>query len=376
MARDSLFGETIVWSGRAKKVTIPALYKVTASVSAVLALVTLCYAIVVSTSLGVPVGGMLVFSGWCATIALASWRVPIMWHAQAEYIVTDKHVIWRRGRIRRTIERRSVSYAIIRWSRDKTVGDLMLVRAVPTGAMRRTLSLTFLGVEAPDRLWATVRGVEASAPLGDGGRPIAQRLDEGERVLWSAMPMAAPWTMRRATKAAVAAIATFAFVHTLVRGVPAMTGLARSQVLPPAMTGLVIAGAALGGLLLLSVALGIGYAALVRPIRLARATRYFVTDTRVLIRRGDEELQLDRATIAYVIDAPAWSGVPGDSMRGLHHVFLVLDGPQARALAPSGAFGGADTLQDGPLQPVFAAIVDPETVGKLLRTTRELRKAA
>jgi len=56
-----------------------------------------------------------------------------------------------------------------------------------------------------------------------------------------------------------------------------------------------------------------------------------VTDSRVLISRRNEELSLDRSRIAYVIDAPA---------NGLHDVFLVLDGPQARALAPSGAFGG------------------------------------
>jgi hypothetical protein len=119
-----------------------------------------------------------------------------------------------------------------------------------------------------------------------------------------------------------------------------------------------IAGAALGMLLLLSVALAVAYVAFVRPARLARATRYFVTDARVLIRRGNEELSLDRSRIAYVIDAP-W--------RKLHDVFLVLDGPQARALAPSGAFGGDD--RDDALRPVFAAIADADTVGKLLRTS-------
>ena len=64
------------------------------------------------------------------------------------------------------------------------------MRAVPTGALRRTLTLTLHDVEAPDRLWAIIRGVEPSAPLGSGERPLAQRLDEGERVLWSGAPLA------------------------------------------------------------------------------------------------------------------------------------------------------------------------------------------
>jgi hypothetical protein len=65
--------------------------------------------------------------------------------------------------------------------------------------------------------------------------------------------------------------------------------------------------------------------------RLAKQTRYLVTNKRVLIQRGREELHLGRDKIVDVIDAPAGDGVS--------HVFLVLDGPRARALAASGAFG-------------------------------------
>ena len=74
------------------------------------------------------------------------------------------------------------------------------------------------------------------------------------------------------------------------------------------------------------------------------------------MRRKREELSLDRARIAYVIDAPT---------RKLHDVFLVLDGPQARAMAPSGAFGTEE--RDDSLRPVFAAIADAETVGEILK---------
>jgi hypothetical protein len=100
---------------------------------------------------------------------------------------------------------------------------------------------------------------------------------------------------------------------------------------------------------------------------LARTTRYFVTDRRVLIRRQNEELHLDRTRIAYVIAAKARS-------KRLHDLFLVLDGPRARAFAPMGAFGGGDRTS---LLPVFTSIGDPEAVGALLGDNREpLRDAA
>jgi hypothetical protein len=367
MDRDSLFGERIVWRGRSRAVTVPFVQGAMAIVSAVVSAVTLSFAVVVAKSFAAPVGGMILFAAWCATLALAAWRVPIWWRSQVEYLVTERHVIWRRGPIRRSIEIGQISYSLIRWNtRDPSLGDLVIVRAVPTGALRRTLSLTLHDVEAPDRLWAIIRGVVPSAPLGSSARPLAQRLDPGERVLWTASPLGSAWTHRRAATALVGAVLALTFVRSLIRSVPSIARVLRLHALPPALAAVLIAGASLGMLLLLAVAVFVAYAALVRPARLARATRYFVTDARVLIRRGNEELSLDRSRIAYVIDAP-W--------RKLHDVFLVLDGPQARALAPSGAFGGED--RDDALKPVFAAIADADTVGKLLRAgERAMHKRA
>jgi hypothetical protein len=358
MARDSLFGETIEWSGKPKVLTVPPAFKAAAAACAVVAVTTLCFAIVVATALHVSVGGMLVFSAWCGTLALLSWRLPLVWRARLEYIVTDKHVIWRRGPVRRTIERSAISYALVRWSsRASGVGDLVLVRAVPTGALRRTLTLTLADVEAPDRLWALIRGEAASAPLGDGERPIAQRLDDGERVLWSGIPLASPWGTRRVLTALTGVILAAALARMLVRAIPSLKRVLGLHALPAASAAVLVAGVALAALLLCAAAAWVAYAAWVRPVLLAKRTRYYVTNKRVLIRRDLEELSLDRSRIAYVIAAPA---------RGLQHVFLVLDGPQARALAPSGAFGGDDR---GELLPVFASIenADAETVGALLR---------
>lgn len=371
MSRDSLFNETILWSGKPRVVRVPLGYKLTAIVSAVVAVVTLCFAGTAGLALHVPVGGMLLFSGWCATIALLAWRLPIVFYSGVEYLVTERHVIWRRGRIKRTIDRAAISYAIVRWNaREPDVGDLVLVRAVPTGALRRTLKLTLAGVPGPDLLWAIVRGMEPSAPLGRGNRPLGQRLDFGERVLWSGIPLASPWTFRRMATAVVAVLLSVMAVRVLAQTIPSLARVLRLHALPPSLVGLLIAGVSLTVLLLTAIALGVGYVSLIRPVRLARKTLYVVTDRRVLIRRDREELHLDRGRIAYVIAAPA---------RRLCDVFLVLDGPQARALAPSGAFAGFGREEgEGSLLPVFARIEDAETVGAILgpRRLAPLRDAA
>jgi hypothetical protein len=364
MSRDSLFGERIVWQGRCQAVSVPFTQKVIAGAAAIVSAVTVCYAFVVAKSLHVPVGGMVVFAAWSAAIALAAWRLPIWWRSQVEYVLTEHRVLWRRGRLRRSIETRQISYALVRWSsRESSMGDLVLVRAVPTGALRRTLSLTLHGVVAPDRLWAIIRGVEPGAPLGSSELPLTQRLDTGERVLWSGAPLTSPWTAHRWATAFTSAALVAGLVHQVLRSVPKLVELV--QALNPPSGAFLLVGASLTTLFLFAVTSGVTYAAFVRPSRLTRQTRYFITDARVLIRRGEEELSLDRSRIAYVIDAPS---------RKLHDVFLVLDGPYARALAPSGAFGEEEHGVDG-LRPVFAGIDDADTVGRILGE-RELEKHA
>lgn len=372
MARDSLYGEDIVWSGGPKVVTVPGAFKLAAVVAATMSAVALAFALVVATSLGQRVGGLIAFAAWSASLALASWRLPLWFRSSARYVVTDKHVIWQRGRLRRSIERDAISYAIVRWSpRTPGVGDLVLERAVPTGALRRTLSVTLANVEGPDRLWALVRGLTPSAPLGDGSRPLAQRLDDGERVLWTARPWASRWTPRRAATAASGALLAVAAVYLLARVEPPITRVLRAQALPPVTAAVLVGGVALVVLLLAGVACFVAYSAVLKPWRLARKTRYFVTDRRVLIRRGAEELHLDRQRIAYVITAP-WR--EGSARRD---VYLVLDGPQARAFSPSGAFGGADEER---LVPMFSAVEDADTATEVLHVSRisltEAREAA
>jgi hypothetical protein len=360
MARDSLFGERIIWEGKPKGSVVPFGNVVVAVGAATLSLVALCFAVTVSRGLHGDVGGIVFFAGWTATIALVAWRFPTVWRSRLEYLVTDQHVIWRRGPIRRSIERKAITYARVRWNpRLRGVGDLIVVRAVPTGALRRTLTLTLADVEAPDRLWAIVRGVEPGPSLGDGDRALGQRLDEGERVLWTAMPRAASWSLRRGGNALLGLALAGSATWTLVRTLPWMFKVLRVHELSSATAATFAAGVALGAAPLIALAIYVAYYAFIRPVRLSHATRYWVTDRRVLIRRGAEELLLDRARIAYVIDAPTLIG-------GHHDVFLVLDGPQARALATSGAFSRFRS-DDENLTPVLGAIDDVETVGAILR---------
>ncbi|HEX7663520.1 MAG TPA: hypothetical protein VF407_03375 [Polyangiaceae bacterium] len=372
MARDSLFGETILWSGRPKVVASPPAYKLISVASGIVAATALAFAVVVSVGLGAHVGGLVVFSAWCTTIALAAWKLPIVWRDGLEFIVTDKHVIWRRGRIRRSIDRHAVSYAIIRWDpKVNDVGDLTLVRAVPTGALKRTLEVTLPGVVGPDRLWAIVRDATVPPPFCHGDLPLAQRLDPGERVLWSGTPTRTRWSVRRIGTLGIAALSLLALVRMGLKAVPSIEKVSALHALPLPLLSFLIMGVALGALLLVAVAGIAAYEAAVRPNRIQKATRYFVTDKRVLIRRGADELSLDRGRIADVIAAPLDPSTKVDAEGNvektkLHDVYLVLDGPQARAFASSGAFGGGQ--EHDALVPVFTSIEDAESVVALLRS--------
>ncbi len=373
LLRDSLFGERIVWTGRPAVVRPNALQRSLSAVSFVGSGITLSFAIVVALVLHAPFGGLLFFAFWCAALGLAVLQVPRLLLSRARYVVTELHVIAIYGPLRRSIERRSISFARIYWddSRPDT-GDVELVRAVPIGALRRRLMLRLVGVQAPDRVWAIVRGAERLAPRGAADRPLTQRLDVGEHVVWSARPRQklrrfVPRGQREWGLLALAGMLLAGGVRVGLGGYPALLrvhegGLSFGS---PAFALLAL-GVGSTVLLLAGIAGYLIYDAVIRSGYLVRHTRYLVTNKRVLIQRRSEELHLDRKRIFDVIDAPK----PG----GLHDIFLVLDGPRARAVAASGAFG---ELSRGPhLRPVFEAVEDAEGVSRILRAPPELPHAA
>ena len=364
MPRDSLFGERIVWTGRPALIRSSPFMRSIAVVAFVASGITLSFAFVVALTLHAPYGLLLLFAFWCAALGLGVLEGPRLLLAKARYVITDQHVIAIYGPFRRTIERRAISFARIYWDeKQPDTGNIELVRAVPTGALRRRLMLRLVGVRAPERVWAIVRGAERVAPRGGADLPLSQRLDVGERVIWSAQPRTKlrrfiPHGQREWGMLALAAFLFFGVVRMAIGAFPALVKVHQGGIPFQSFTFVALAiGIGSTILLLLGIACYLVYDAILRTGYLVAHTRYLVTNKRVLIQRRSEELHLDRSKILDVIEAPK-----GD---GLYDLFLVLDGPRARAVAASGAFG---ELARGPnLRPVFEAVEDAESVSKILR---------
>ncbi len=361
MSRDSVLGEQIVWRGTPKVVEAPLVLRVAALVLFSLAAVSLCFAVVISLALHLAPTGTFVFAGWSTVLGVLVVQAPKIWLEKVEYIVTERHVVMQRGPFRRSIERRAISYVRIRWSAGHPgVGDMDLVRAVPTGALRRRLLLQLRGVVAPDRVWAIIRGAESSIGPHPGDRPLTQRLDEGERVVWSAQPRRTAHThlprgRRELSLLGISLVLFYTFVTMVLRAIPNLRVLVAAGLRSAPFAALLI-GESISLLLVLGAALYLAAEGLIAPLRKLDRTRYLITDRRVLIQRGREELHLDRERIVDVIPTPGASG--------LTDVFLVLDGPRARALAISGAFGEADL--DPQLRPVLESGEDAESVSRIL----------
>lgn len=373
MPRDSLFGERIIWQGRPEVTDPPKFLRALSLVAALIACISLAFAAVIGFALGEFPGAPLLFSVWCISLSVLLVKLPRYFAQQARYLVTEKQVIVKYGPLSRSIERRSISFARIFWNQDwPNTGDLEVVRAVPTGALSRRLRLKLPGLVAPDRVWAIIRGAENLAPAGQGERPLGQRLDRGERVLWSATSRPSliaclPHGSREWVLFAIALFLLAATVRVLSRAVPLLSELMAHSFPVKSFTfaALVFAFGAVAVLMLI-VAGAITYEAILRPVFLARQTRYLVTDKRVLIQRRSEELHIDRSVIVDVILEPAGEG--------LRNLFLVLDGPRARSLAASGAFG---EMTRGPhLRPVFQSVEDADSVSRILLSGGNLPEAA
>lgn len=365
-SRDPFLGEKIVWSGRPQRIDTPAFLRALGWAWFTVAAVCGTFGVVVAVGLGSSPALLLLCGAWTASLGLACFHGPRLWLSGVEYVITDGHVLVRRGPLRRAIRRDQISYARIFWHPlDPNVGDIELVRAVPAGVFRRRLLVRMCGLAAPDKVLAVIRGVRTHSESNAGRRCVTQRLEDGERVLWSARPLPTwqrflPHGRRAWQSLGFAALLLVALAHL----VPALwgnwvrllsAGLGEN---PVAFWGLVL-GEALVGLLLLAVLFALVDSAVVRPARQLAKTVYVITNRRVLIQRDGEELHLDRKTIVDVIDSPR--------LPGFRDVFLVLDGPQARALEMGGAFGETD--RDTHLKPLFENVVDAESVSRILLGT-------
>ena len=309
MSRDVVLGERIVWRGTPKVLEAPPALRAVALLLFALAAVSLCFSVVIPLALHVTPTESFVFAAWATVLGVITIQAPKIWLEKVEYIVTERHVIMQRGPFRRSIERRAISFARIRWSTARPgVGDMDLVRAVPVGALRRRLLLQLRGVVAPDRVWAIIRGVETSIDHHAGDRPLTQRLDDGERVVWSAQPRRTAHTRlprgRRELRPARAFRGPLLHVRSNappLRNAKALFAGGYGRRSPRCCgRGRLLARARHGGLP--------GHEGLVQPMRWI-AYPVLITDRRVLIQRGREELHLDCERIVDVIPTPGANGM-------------------------------------------------------------------
>ncbi len=363
MERDSVFGERIIHTARPGDIAATALERGATWLLGTAAAISASLAIAAAVTLGVQVQGLVAFAAWCASLGVGVRLVPQLWHQGADFVVTERRVVWRRGRFRRSIDRAQISFARIHWYPGKSGrGDLELVRDVPMGALRRKLTILLRGVEHPDRLWELIRSgdlrhLDVEAPT----RPVGARLPVGERVVWTEKPRASwrDFVPERRRDLAASALGLVAALAVAWVG-PHALGAARRVLeagVPVASLGFVALAASLGltVALLFGTAAALVWSSVVAPGLRAGRTRYVITDQRVLIASGHDELLIDRARIVDVIAAAR--------VDGQHDLFLVLDGPRSRGVAVSGAFEDAPP---GELSPVLRGIVDVDDARRLL----------
>ena len=278
----------------------------------------------------------------------------------AQYMITDRHVIYRRGNVRSAMETRAITYARIHWHRNVPgVGHLELVRAVPFGPLSRKQRLTLHDLVAPDRVFALIRQANPSEYAGYSDVKLTDRLDPDEIVLWGDGPagmrigaaegMTALWGIMVLIVAALYLAKTGAIMVGLEEiGLPV-------QSVTWALLFICIllsssAMGAVGGFLLWKGTWG------------ARAdgsdTEYLLTNHRLIIRRGRTELSVDRGRIVDVAQ------VQGSS--GLSNLVLILDGPNGRALDDNGALSLFASPSRALVPPILYEVQDSQYVRNLL----------
>lgn len=307
-----------------------------------------------------PGGRQLAFSaGYLALSAVVLWVAPSFLLDPCRFVVTDQRILWKRGRLRRSMDRHAITYARIRWHPDRpTVGDLELVRAVPFGPLARAQRLLLHDVRAPDAVLAVVRGVEPSLHAGDGSVALTDRLGPDEEVLWGAGPEGWLIDWRHVGTTLIGLMVLGVGLPTGLRSAAVLGALEERGLPMGSWTWVLLFGAiALTAALLLAVGLGLAWHGILRARAMGQDTEYVLTASRLLIRRGRTELSIDRGRI---VDVAERSGG-----RGVTNLHLVLDGPDARALATSGALQPIPPSRDS-VPPVLYELRDPSSVRSLL----------
>ncbi len=290
-----------------------------------------------------------------AACGLAALFAPKMLVDEQRYLVTDRRVLWRRGRTLRFVRIQDLTYARIRWHRSvPVVGHLELVVATPFGPLLRKLRVVLHDLREPDVVLSLIRGETHSEVAGDRTVPLIERLEKGEQVLWGGHPRGMHLGWREAFIAGGGLALTVVGLLYGQRNATILLDLEGIGLQVRSLEwGLLFSAVAISWVCILAIGIGLMWSGLVRARRLGDDTEYLLTDRRLLIRRGGTELSLDRGRIVDAALMPAAGR--------LHHLFLLLDSPESRAIADSGALGPVLPARDA-VPPILFELADAEHV--------------
>lgn len=358
--------ETVIWSGRPTPgVSRDGFWVVTPAIACAVGIIALLFTVLLAaTDLPGWQHSALVVC-YSVVLGIGSLLAPRYILDPCEFVITNRRVIWRRGRSTRWVDRDAVSFTRIHWHRSVPgVGHIEVVRAVPFGPLSRSQRVMFHDVRAPDAVLALARDGELTEGTSDSEIPLAERLDVGEKVMWGAGPEGSLLGVRDLLTAALGVgIVAVAVVYAGVSG-RVLLGLEAIGLPPGSLVWSLLFCALAATFCLLALVGGVlVWWGIVRARAEGRDTEYLVTDRRVLIRRGRTELSLDRARVFDVASRPGFFGVT--------HAFFILDGKEARALGDSGALTGLLPARDA-VPPVFYELRDVDALRELLngRTSR------
>lgn len=345
--------ERVLWEGAPAQVARSRVWAMASLLLSAVAIVAVCFAGLMFASDMAGGHQVLSLGAFCAALAIGAFVWPRHRLESVAYAVTNRRVIVQRGRSQRFVDRASITFGRIHWHRaSPVVGHLELVVATPFGPLRRQLRILLEDVREPDRLWAMIRGTEAEEGAGDAQQPLVERLDVGEKITWSGRPLGRHIGWREALIAAagvsVTALSIF-YAQTNIGILLNLEGLGLQ--VKSLQWGLLFSAVLVSWVSIVAIGISLLLHGLVHPRRLGEDSEYVLTDTRLLIRRGGTELSLDRKRIVDVAEHSAG--------KKLVHLYLVLDGPGARALNDSGAMG--------PVAPARATV--PPVLFGLARST-------
>jgi hypothetical protein len=272
---------------------------------------------------------------------------------RGEYVITDRRVIVRRRGSVHAMDRGTVTFARIVWHpKIANVGDLELVVAVPIGPLKRTQRLVLEAVEDPDVALAVCRGVALPEHPSDRYAALVERLSASETVEWGGHPQGLLVGWR---EIATAGLGLFTLGTSALYGVRIALLVVELEAMGLAPLSaewwLLVVAVGLSFALMATVGAGLIWYGTVRARGQGKRTEYLVTNERVMIRRGNSELSVDRDRIVDVATTRA--------PLGKRHLHLVLESAGGRALAASGAFALLAPARE-PIPPVLYEVGAPD----------------